>query len=146
MDTENRQPPDRFTPNQLNWNRLQARRCSVSRSFAHRHGPNDRPLDTADADTQQPLVLFISTLVNCTRLGPSTSSGNFVSVSIYHSENDQDIWRVHSIPMGLLPNTENGGLRMRRECRERFPRHRLQRKPLTSDPGMHHGTCVTHVP
>ena len=35
---------------------------------------------------------------------------------------------------------------MRLECRERFPRHRLQRKPLVSDPGMHHGTCVTHVP
>ena len=27
-----------------------------------------------------------------------------------------------------------------------FPRHRLQWKPLFSDPGMHHGTCVTHVP
>ena len=24
-------------------------------------------------------------------------------------------------------------------------RHRFQRKPLVSDPGMHHGTCVTHV-
>ena len=24
--------------------------------------------------------------------------------------------------------------------------HRLQRKPLISDPGMHHGTCMTHVP
>ena len=35
---------------------------------------------------------------------------------------------------------------MRRECRKRSPRHRLQRKPLVSDPGMHHGTCVTHVP
>ena len=35
---------------------------------------------------------------------------------------------------------------MRRECRERFPRHRLQRKPLVTDPGMHHGTCLTHVP
>ena len=35
---------------------------------------------------------------------------------------------------------------MRRECRERFPRHRFQRKPLVSDPGMHHGTCVKHVP
>ena len=35
---------------------------------------------------------------------------------------------------------------MRRECRERFPRHRLRRKPLVSDPGMHHVTCVTHVP
>ena len=27
-----------------------------------------------------------------------------------------------------------------------FPGHRLQRKPLVSDPDMHHGTCVTHVP
>ena len=31
-------------------------------------------------------------------------------------------------------------------CRGRFPRHRLQRKPPVSDPAMHHGTCVTHVP
>ena len=35
---------------------------------------------------------------------------------------------------------------MRRECRERFPRDRLQRNWLISDHGMHHGTCVTHVP
>ena len=27
-----------------------------------------------------------------------------------------------------------------------FPRHRLQKKALVSDLGMHHGTCVTHVP
>ena len=27
-----------------------------------------------------------------------------------------------------------------------FPRRRCQSKPLVSDPGMHHGTCVTHVP
>ena len=27
-----------------------------------------------------------------------------------------------------------------------FPRRWFQRKPLVSDPGMHHGTCVTHVP
>ena len=26
------------------------------------------------------------------------------------------------------------------------PRRRIQRKLLVSDPGMHHGTCVTHVP
>ena len=30
--------------------------------------------------------------------------------------------------------------------RERFSRHQLQRKPLVNDPGMHRGTCVTHVP
>ena len=49
-------------------------------------------------------------------------------------------------PMGLLPDTQNCGLRMRWECRERFPHQRPQRKTLVSDPGMHHGTCVTHVP
>ena len=39
-------------------------------------------------------------------------------------------------------------VRMRRESRERFPRHWLQskKKTLVSDPGTHHGTCVTHVP
>ena len=35
---------------------------------------------------------------------------------------------------------------MRRECRESFSPPPFQRKPLVSDRGMHHGTCVTHVP
>ena len=35
---------------------------------------------------------------------------------------------------------------MRQECWEPFPRRRLQRKPRVNDPGMHHGTCVKHVP
>ena len=47
--------------------------------------------------------------------------------------------------MGLLPDAQNCGLRMRRECRERFPHHRLQRNTLVSDPVMHRGTCLTHV-
>ena len=55
---------------------------------------------------------------------------------------------ISQVPMsmGLLPDTWNCGSSMLRECRERFPRHRLQRKPLVSDPGMHDGTWVTHVP
>ena len=48
--------------------------------------------------------------------------------------------------MGLLPDTQNCGMRMRSEWLERYPRHRLLRKPLVNDPGMHHGTCVAHVP
>ena len=31
-------------------------------------------------------------------------------------------------------------------ARNVFPRRRIQRKTRVSDPGMHHGTCVTHVP
>ena len=48
-------------------------------------------------------------------------------------------WSSHQI-------RKNGGLRMRREWRERVPHHWLQRKTLVSEPDMHHGTCVTHVP
>ena len=44
--------------------------------------------------------------------------------------------------MDLLPDTQNCGLRMLRKCRKRFPRHKLQRKPLDSDPGMH-PWCMT---
>ena len=47
---------------------------------------------------------------------------------------------------GPLTDAQNCGLCMRRECWERFSRHQLQKKPLISDLGMHHGTCVTHVP
>ena len=43
-------------------------------------------------------------------------------------------------------DTQNCRLRKRQECRERFSHHRLQKKPLVSDPGMHHGVCVTQVP
>ena len=41
--------------------------------------------------------------------------------------------------MDLLPDTQNCGLRIRRECLERFPRFWFQRKQLVSDPVMHVG-------
>ena len=56
-----------------------------------------------------------------------------------------EIW-MWNVGTCLLTDTQNCGLRIRQECRERFPRHRRQRKPLVSDTDMHHGTCVTHVP
>ena len=39
------------------------------------------------------------------------------------------LWRYSQLapeidPIGLLPDTQNCGLRIRRECRERFPHHR----------------------
>ena len=65
-----------------------------------------------------------------------------------------EIWRQSLLDdgeknslMGLLPDTFNWRMRMRRECRKRFPHHWLKKsKPLINDPGMQHGTCVTHVP
>ena len=47
--------------------------------------------------------------------------------------------------MDLLPDMQICGLRMRRECRERFSRHRTQSKPLVSVPGMHASRHVRHV-
>ena len=58
---------------------------------------------------------------------------------------DCSISRVNPA-MGLLPDTQNCGLHMRRECWERLLRPRLQWKPLVGDPDVHRGTCVTHVP
>ena len=52
---------------------------------------------------------------------------------------------ISQITMSLIPDTQNCGLRMRRECGERFPRLRSQKEQLVSDPGMHHGTCVTCI-
>ena len=66
--------------------------------------------------------------------GNSPGTGEFPAQMASYVENVSIWWRHHDY-----------GLRMRRECRERFPRHQLQRKPPISDPAMHHGTCVTHV-
>ena len=44
------------------------------------------------------------------------------------------------------PLTRYVKLRVAPAMPERFSRHQLQRKTLVSNPGMHHGTCVTHVP
>ena len=57
-------------------------------------------------------------------------------------------WNQISRPFdihGPFTDTQNRGLRMRWECWERFPHHRLQKKPLISHLGMYHATCVTHV-
>ena len=71
-------------------------------------------------------------------------------ISNYYAPNDNGHLRTSSgiwVMRYHWPLTRyvNCGLHMHRECRERFPHHRLQRKPLVSDPGMHHGSCVTHV-
>ena len=48
--------------------------------------------------------------------------------------------------MNLLPDRQSCGLRMLRECQEHLSLNWLQRKPLDSNPIMHHGTWVTQVP
>ena len=50
---------------------------------------------------------------------------------------NSDPWAMRlRFVMGLLPDTQNCGLRMRRECWERFSRHR----------GLAIPTCITDIP
>ena len=48
--------------------------------------------------------------------------------------------------MGLLPDTQNCGLRMLGNAGNVFPATDLKGNRWVSDPSMHQGTCVTHVP
>ena len=50
---------------------------------------------------------------------------------------NENVWMLIKISL-----KKNCGLRMHRECRERFPRNQIQSKPLVNDPGMHHGMHV----
>ena len=73
---------------------------------------------------------------------------NFTEVSFWKSNK---LCSVVGLGNGLSPKRHHGPLNRYTKlwvahAPGRFPRHRLQRKPLVSDPDMHHSTCVTHVP
>ena len=71
-----------------------------------------------------------------------------MTADMYNSPPNSDIWHIYGKclhwayifsllwpieTIDLLPDTKNWGLRMRRECRERFPHHR----------GLVIPTCIT---
>ena len=78
-----------------------------------------------------------------------------IYIWIIQSHTSHFTWRPCLIPPLTVLWTsyqirKNCWLRMRRDCREGFPRNRLQGKPLVSDPGMHqshvrHARAVMHV-
>ena len=67
-------------------------------------------------------------------------------IPVWNWSSNMDSWPYASAPWVSLTDTQTGGLYMRLEYRKRFPRHRLQRNLQVSDPGMHHGPCVMHLP
>ena len=73
-------------------------------------------------------LLSKSTWIKLEKLGTSTHPRSY---------------QVITSSSGFLPDTQNWRLCMRRE---RFSRHRFQRKPLVNNLGIHHGTSVTRVP
>ena len=94
-----------------------------------------------------PWILLYVDDICCHRPSPTAPSNCLNQSSLSSMTTSGILCQSHeSNYMRFLPDTQNCGLRMRREYRERFLRHRLQRKPLVSNPGVHHGTCVTHVP
>ena len=60
------------------------------------------------------------------------------------------MWCIYSCSSGLLWASYQirkiAGCACAGNAGNVFPRRRIQRKPRVSNPGMHHGTCVTHVP
>ena len=83
---------------------------------------------------RSPLVAFHRSSVNFPHKGPVIRiSAIGPSQMANNAERGSMPWRHHHISpypyraMGLLSDTQNRGLRMRRECRERFPHHRFQR-------------------
>ena len=57
------------------------------------------------------------------------------------------MWHIHHCyPWASYQIRKIAGCACARNAGNVFPHCRFQRKPLVSDPGMHHGTCVTHVP
>ena len=85
-------------------------------------------------------------IISTSSTAPSLSNKTDYPTFLRTIQPDTVAVKVSDACMGHLPDTQNCGVCMRRECWERFPRHRLQRKTVVSDPGMHHGTCVKHVP
>ena len=80
-------------------------------------------------------VLFFQILSIC---GPFPGNISADKIMAWRRRSDKSF----SEAMGFFVNL---GLRMRPECRKRFPCHWLHMEPLVNDPGMHHGTCVTPV-
>ena len=67
-------------------------------------------------------------------------------VSLPHGSNKSLSWNVTLRTWASYQIRKTVGCACTGNAGNIFPRHRLQKKLLVSDPGMHHGTCVTHVP
>ena len=86
-----------------------------------------------------PSLLFYISVPYCTSLNKYSNMRSAKDCSQYQSytlvtyEPSLTLIKQPQWKMGLLPDTQNGILRMRRECRERFPRHR----------GLAIPTCIT---
>ena len=90
--------------------------------------------------TQNPLVPWLSDLKDTTEY---FSGLRFKVMRVLLGNSFVSAPMIQVFHKIMYIDAENCGLRMRRECRKPFRHQPLQRQALVSDPGMHHGTCVT---
>ena len=79
----------------------------------------------------------------------SLATGRFPSQRASNAENVSIWWCHHEImacSWASYQIRKIAGCACAGNAGNVFPRRRFQRKSLVNDPGMHHGTCVTHVP
>ena len=91
-------------------------------------------------------IISSSIVVACSTAHVLCHVGLRSKTCIFPTSNKKGLSISKRHSMGLLPDTYYCGLHMRRECRENFPAADFKGNRLVSDPGMHHGTCITYVP
>ena len=67
-------------------------------------------------------------------------------VSLEHSTFSKWLQHIHNFLWASCKIRKIAGCACDGNAGSVSPRHRLKRKALVSDPGMHHGTCATHLP
>ena len=99
--------------------------------------------DFARIKTSRTFVVCLKNiyLLNAKYLIGVTSTGCYISTQCH------TIYiRISVLPWASYQIRKIAGCACAGNAGNVFPRRRFQRKLLVSDPGMHHGTCVTHVP
>ena len=93
------------------------------------------------------LVTSMNPFDGCSSCGQASSEVNTYSLgSIKPHSWEQTSTKCADSPWASCQIRKIAGCACAGNAGNVFPRGRLQRKLLVSNPDMHHGTCVTHVP
>ena len=112
---------------------------------------NDFKQTVSQQHTRPILLLLIFPSLNPCQRSLNKFKFKFLYRSPSHASWCCGRWAHRGLPIGYAPWASYqirkiAGCACAGNAGKVFPRRRIQRKLLVSDPGMHHGTCVTHVP
>ena len=102
-------------------------------------------------------VWLTNTLYHFTTIGPfywsihvwkgeKRSSKSFTTATTWYLQQHAQKYLTNRITWASYQIRKIAGCACAGNAGNVFPRRRFQRKSLINDPGMHHGTCVPHVP